>query len=182
MRHKQWPLGAALVCAVLWSKSELEWVFLHRQSQQQTHTLNRKNRSCFNWCRYANVCMHKYKTHTHTIQKWLQAYRVWDHLSAHRLLTLTPTHLCHSDSVTLGIKECPHFTSVLRCSVSSTYRRDCSGITNQLGEFVVHYVTIAAAHTILIFKDMKTCGTQQVLVHCRGRAEAKAQTRSFLLN
>lgn len=26
---KQWPLDAALVCAALWSKSELEWVLLH---------------------------------------------------------------------------------------------------------------------------------------------------------
>lgn len=73
-----------------------------------------------------------------------------------------------SDSVTLGIKagECPHFTSVLRCSVSSMHCRDCccfarahcSGISNQHCECVVHYVTIAAP-TILIFKGVKTRST-----------------------
>lgn len=81
-----------------------------------------------------------------------------------------------SDSLTLGRKaeQCPHFTSVLRCSASSASCRDyccfarahCSGIINQPCEFVAHYVTIAAP-TILIFKDGKTCSIQQVLREIR---------------
>ena len=149
-------------------------------------TLNRKNRLCFSRFLYANVCMHKYMNKINTHTKWLQAYRVQSRPSECSHITHTHTHsfMSYSDSLTLGIKaeQCPHFTSVLRCSVSSASCRDyccfarahCSGIINQPCEFVAHYVTTAAP-TILIFKDRRTCSIQQVLREVRTRINSLDQ-------
>lgn len=81
--------------------------------------------------------------------------------------------MSYSESVTLGIKaeECPHFASVLRCSVSSMYSRDyCC-------ECGVHYVTITVP-TILIFKDMQHITSVSV----KRDQDQNQQCRSFLLS
>lgn len=77
--YKQWPLGVALVCAVPWSKSELEWVFLHwrKPTANTSHLTGRTGCALAGFYMQMCACINTWTKYTLAyFKKWLQAYRV----------------------------------------------------------------------------------------------------------
>lgn len=71
------------------------------------------------WFLHTKVCTPKYMD-THTLRRWLPAHRI-SLCALHITHTHTHSFMSRRDCATLGMKaaQCPHFTSVLRCSLSS---------------------------------------------------------------